>query len=109
VLTNRREPFTKVPYFSSQVFDRTWEFWGDSQGATSTVQRGSMEDGSFSWWWLRNGFLIAALVTDRPDEEREFASQWIQSQEKVPLELLERDDLSLSEPYPDPDAARRRD
>jgi hypothetical protein len=33
----------------------------------------------------------------------------MQSQEKVPLELLERDDLSLSEPYPDPDAARRRD
>jgi NADPH-dependent 2,4-dienoyl-CoA reductase/sulfur reductase-like enzyme len=109
VMTNRREPFTKVPYFFSQVFDRTWEFWGDSQGATYTVQRGSLEDGSFSWWWLRNGVLVAALVTDRPDEEREFASQWIQSQEKVPLELLERDDLSLSEPYPDPDAARRRD
>jgi NAD(P)H-nitrite reductase large subunit len=109
VLTNRREPFVKLPYFFSQVFDHRWEFWGDHDGATSTVQRGSLDDASFSRWWLRNGMLIAALVMNRPEEERELAPQWIQSQEKVPLELLERDDLALSEPYPDPNAARRRD
>jgi NADPH-dependent 2,4-dienoyl-CoA reductase/sulfur reductase-like enzyme len=109
LLTNRREPFVKVPYFFSQVFDKTWEFWGDSQGATYTVQRGSLDDASFSKWWLYNETLIAALVVDRPEEERDFAAQWIQSQEKVPLELLENPELSLSEPYPDPHAARRRE
>jgi NAD(P)H-nitrite reductase large subunit len=108
VLTNRREPFVKVPYFFSQVFDTTWEFWGDSQGATYTVQRGSLDDASFSQWWLYNGILIAALVMNRPEEEREFASQWIRSQERVPLELLENSDLSLREEYPEPHAARRR-
>jgi hypothetical protein len=45
---------------------------------------------------------------NRPEEEREFAPQWIWSQEKVPLELLENNELSLGEPYPDPHAARRR-
>lgn len=109
VLSNRREPFVKVPYFFSQVFDKMWEFWGDSQGATYTVQRGSLEDASFSKWWLHNGTLIAALVMNRPEEESDLAPQWIRSQEKVPLELLERTELSLSEPYPDPHAARRRD
>jgi NADPH-dependent 2,4-dienoyl-CoA reductase/sulfur reductase-like enzyme len=109
VLTNRREPFSKVPYFFSQVFDKTWEFWGDSRGATSTVQRGSLADASFSQWWLRNGVLIAALVMDRPEEERDLAPQWILSQEEVPRELLERDELALGEPFPDPHAARRRD
>jgi NAD(P)H-nitrite reductase large subunit len=108
VLTNRREPFMKVPYFSSQVFDLTWEFWGDTRGATYTVQRGNLDDASFSQWWLRNDVLIAALVMNRPEEEREFAPQWIWSQEKVPLELLENNELSLGEPYPDPHAARRR-
>jgi NAD(P)H-nitrite reductase large subunit len=109
VLTNRREPYVKVPYFFSRLFDKTWEFWGDSLGATYTVQRGSLDDASFSQWWLRNGVLIAAMVMDRPEEERELALEWIRSQEKVPLELLERTDLSLREPYPDPHAARRRE
>jgi NAD(P)H-nitrite reductase large subunit len=108
VLTNRREPFVKVPYFYSQVFDTMWEFWGDSRGATYTVQRGSLEDASFSQWWLHNGVLIAALVMNRPEEERELAPQWIRSQEKVPLELLENSELALGEPYPDPHASRRR-
>jgi hypothetical protein len=72
------------------------------------MQRGSLEEASFSQWWLQDGRLIAALVIERPPEERELAPQWIQSQEKVPLELLENDELSLREPYPDPHAARRR-
>lgn len=109
LLTNRRDPFTRVPYFSSQVFDLEWEFWGDPEGAHAVVQRGSIEEGSFSMWWLRKSRLIAAFVLNRPEEERELAPQWIMNQEKMPLDLLERDDLSLREPLYDRHAARRRE
>ncbi len=100
VLTNRREPFVQVPYFFSDVFDLSWEFWGDPTDATSVIQRGDIDSGSFSIWWLWNGRLIAAFVMNRSDDEREVAPDWIRSQNQVPLELLENPNLVLNQPYP---------
>lgn len=73
-----REPFRHVPYFFSDVFDLSYEFWGDTTEAAHVVNRGEMEDGRFSVWWLgEDGRLLAAFVMNRPDEERELAPQWI--------------------------------
>jgi len=108
ILTNRREPFVQVPYFFSDVFDLSWEFWGDPTGATSIIQRGDIDSGSFSIWWLWSGRLIAAFVMNRSEDEREVAPAWIRSQEQVPLELLENPDLALDAPYPAAGEARTR-
>lgn len=89
VMLGEKQPFAHVPYFFSDVFDLSYEFWGDPSGAVQTVHRGEVEDGRFSVWWLAaDGRLLAAFVMDRPDEEREMAPTWIQSGKKLTTEWL---------------------
>jgi len=82
-LLGKREPFIHVPYFFSDVFDLSYEFWGDPEGAEEIVERGDLSSSSFSVWWLRQGRLVAAFVMSRPEDEREAAPRLIQSKEPV--------------------------
>ena len=77
-----------VPYFFSDVFDLSYEFWGDPSGAEEVVERGDLSSSSFSVWWLRQGRLVAAFTMNRPDEEREAAPRLIESKDKVSVEAL---------------------
>ncbi|HXU19035.1 MAG TPA: FAD/NAD(P)-binding oxidoreductase [Verrucomicrobiae bacterium] len=83
VILGDRHPFVHVPYFFSDVFDLSYELWGDSEGATQTVVRGEMESSKFSVWWLKQDRLVAAFVMSRPDEERTVAPEWIKSNQLV--------------------------
>ncbi len=85
LLMGDRQPFRHVPYFFSDVFDLSYEFWGDTSDADQTVTRGDVATNSFSVWWLRDRRLIAAFLMNRPDEERTHAPQWIES--KQPVEI----------------------
>jgi NADPH-dependent 2,4-dienoyl-CoA reductase/sulfur reductase-like enzyme len=81
LLSGERTPFVHVPYFFSDVFDLSYEFWGDPSGARKVVEHGDVAAGSFSVWWLRQDRLVAAFIMNRPDEEREAASRLIQSRQ----------------------------
>ena len=74
-LSGRSEPFKNIPYFFSDVFDLSYEFWGDTEGAERTEYRGDVNSRSFSAWWLKDGKAVAAFAMNRPDSEREKASQ----------------------------------
>jgi len=74
-LSGQSEPFKHIPYFFSDVFDLSYEFWGDTTGAERTIYRGDVTSKSFSAWWLKGGKAIAAFAMNRPDTERESASQ----------------------------------
>jgi NADPH-dependent 2,4-dienoyl-CoA reductase/sulfur reductase-like enzyme len=76
-------PFKHVPYFFSDVFDLSYEYWGDSSAADRIIHRGDMASGSFSVWWLRQDRVVAAFTLSRPDEERNVAAQWIESGQTV--------------------------
>jgi hypothetical protein len=91
----QREPFRHVPYFFSDVFDLSYEFWGDPSGAEQVVHRGVLTGTSFSAWWLRNSAVVAAFVMSRPDEERNLAPQWIESRQRVSTARL-RDASTLA-------------
>ncbi len=82
-LMGERAPFRHVPYFFSDVFDLSYEFWGDPAGADDIVHRGDVRSNSFSAWWLRKAVVVAAFTMNRPDEEREAAPQWIESRQSV--------------------------
>jgi NADPH-dependent 2,4-dienoyl-CoA reductase/sulfur reductase-like enzyme len=84
----RRERFEHVLYFFSDVFELSYEFWGDTAGHDQVVQRGEMSRSSFSTWWLRDSRLVAAFVLNRPDEERELAPKWIQEGLRLDPEIL---------------------
>ncbi|MGD0359593.1 MAG: FAD-dependent oxidoreductase [Bryobacteraceae bacterium] len=82
-LLGERAPFVHVPYFFSDVFDLSYELWGDPAGAGEIVERGGLSGPSFSVWWLREKQLVAAFTMNRPDEERDAAQRWIAA--KVPV------------------------
>lgn len=87
-LLGERMPFIHVPYFFSDVFDLSYEFWGDPSGANEIVERGDMSSSSFSVWWLRQGRLAAAFLMNRPEEERAAAPRSIQSKELISAKTL---------------------
>ena len=82
-LMGDRTPFKHVPYFFSDIFDLSYEFWGDSSGADQVVHRGDVSSSSFSVWWLRQERVLAAFTMNRPDEERNVAPKWIESGQRV--------------------------
>jgi NADPH-dependent 2,4-dienoyl-CoA reductase/sulfur reductase-like enzyme len=88
VMSGDRHPFVHVPYFFSDVFDLSYELWGDSEGATQPVVRGDMNSSSFSVWWLKQTRLVCAFVMNRPDQERQVAPEWIKSKQTISAERL---------------------
>jgi NADPH-dependent 2,4-dienoyl-CoA reductase/sulfur reductase-like enzyme len=89
VVMGERAPFKHVPYFFSDVFDLSYEYWGDTSGADNIIHRGDMSTNSFSVWWLRQKKLVAAFAMNRPDEEREAAPKWIEEKYQPDTESLQ--------------------
>src|SRR5262244_2456018 len=87
-LRGDRTPFRHVPYFFSDIFDLSYEYWGDSSGADEVVHRGDLTGKSFSVWWLQKGRVVAAFAMNRPDAEREAAPKWIEAKKSVSGALL---------------------
>jgi NADPH-dependent 2,4-dienoyl-CoA reductase/sulfur reductase-like enzyme len=88
VMTGVRQPFEHVPYFFSDVFDLSYEFWGDASASGRTVTRGDPASASFSVWWLLEGRLVAAFLLARPEEERDHAQHWIRTREPISANAL---------------------
>jgi hypothetical protein len=82
-LMGDKTPFRHVPYFFSDVFDLSYEYWGDSSGADQVVHRGDLSSNSFSVWWVCQKRVVAVFTMNRPDEERNVAPKWIESRPRV--------------------------
>jgi len=52
-MMGKLQPFIHVPYFFSDAFDLSYEFWGDATGHDRVVYRGNLLEKQFSVWWLR--------------------------------------------------------
>lgn len=89
-MMGKHEEFFHAPYFFSDIFDLSYEFWGDTTGANDIIYRGEVAEGKFSTWWLQDGRLRAVFVMNRPAEERDLAAQWIETGNMI----LSRDDLA---------------
>src|ERR1700757_446360 len=95
-LMGEKTPFRHVPYFFSDVFDLSYEYWGDSADADQVVHRGDMSTNSFSVWWLYQQRVVAAFTMNRPDEERNAAPKWIESGRVVSPKKLADASQSIS-------------
>jgi NADPH-dependent 2,4-dienoyl-CoA reductase/sulfur reductase-like enzyme len=62
--------YVTLPYFFSDLFDLSFEVWGDLTAWDRTVTRGSLESGSFAFYYFDQGTLVGVLAVGRPDEER---------------------------------------
>jgi NADPH-dependent 2,4-dienoyl-CoA reductase/sulfur reductase-like enzyme len=64
------KPYTALPYFFSDLFDLSFEVWGDLSNWDRTVLRGSLEESSFAYYYFERGQLTGVLAVGRPDAER---------------------------------------
>lgn len=95
VMLGEQSAYKEVRYFFSDVFDLSYELWGDPSNANQIVHRGDVMDGRFSVWWIRDNKLAAAFVMDRPEQEREVAPKWIESGIPVNAERLADSDQPI--------------
>ncbi len=68
-MLGRDIPHETVPYFYSVLGD--WgelEYVGPAREWDEEIVRGSLADGSFTTWYLRDGHLVAALTFGRSDD-----------------------------------------
>ena len=99
-MAGERKVYDQVPYFFSDIFDLSYEFWGDSSEYDEVIYRGDVNSKSFSAWWLKSGRLQAAFVLNRPDEERELAPKWIKDRVPVDTNLLRDTNHTIRELQP---------
>jgi len=68
-MLGREQPHTEVPYFFSDFADwASLEYVGPAQGWDEEIVRGSLDDGSFSVWYLKDGRVLGALSVGRSDD-----------------------------------------
>jgi NADPH-dependent 2,4-dienoyl-CoA reductase/sulfur reductase-like enzyme len=72
-------PYAALPYFFSDLFDFSYEAWGDLTAWDQTLLRGSVEQGSFWIWYFGQGRMVAALAVGRPRAEHRIAQSLIQA------------------------------
>jgi 3-phenylpropionate/trans-cinnamate dioxygenase ferredoxin reductase subunit len=69
-MAGEEEPYTVLPYFFSDLFDLALEVWGNLDSWDQTVLRGSLEEGSYAFYYFDGGKLTGVLTAGRPDDER---------------------------------------
>ncbi len=69
-MAGEEKPYTALPYFFSDLFDFSFEVWGDLSAWDRTVTRGTLESGSFALYYFAREKMAGVLAVGRPDEER---------------------------------------
>ncbi len=59
------EPYAPVPYFWSDQYDLSLQFAGHNHGHDQVVTRGTVKDGPWSAFYLRDGRFVAVLSVNR--------------------------------------------
>jgi NADPH-dependent 2,4-dienoyl-CoA reductase/sulfur reductase-like enzyme len=98
VMTGKREPYKFLPFFFSDVFDYSYEYFGDNETAKEIFNRGNLETGDFSAWWFDVTSLVAAFImSSRPEKEGEMARKWITNQTPVDGEKIQNAENDLED------------
>ena len=69
-MAGENEPYTALPYFFSDLFDLSFEVWGNLAHWDRAVLRGSLASGSFAYFYFDQDRLTGVLAVGRPDAER---------------------------------------
>jgi len=96
VMSGKREPYIFVPFFFSDLFDISYEYYGDQGEADDFVLRGDVTSGDFSHWWFKGNRLLAAFImSTRPDDEGKKARQWINFKTMIDKEKLADENVEM--------------
>lgn len=95
-IVGKDEPYDKAPFFYSDQFDLGMEYAGHAAPDDELVVRGSLDDGEYIAFWVREGHVTAGMnvnVWDVTDEIQRLIQQRVEVDErladpKVPLDEL---------------------
>jgi 3-phenylpropionate/trans-cinnamate dioxygenase ferredoxin reductase component len=96
-MAGTHKPYTMLPYFFSDLFDLSFEVWGNLSAWEQTVMRGSFESESFALYYFNQDSLTGVLAVDRPDEERESMESLVKSRARYDevAEELQNEEIDL--------------
>ncbi len=98
-MTGQEERYNALPYFFSDLFDLSFEVWGNLDRWNKTVLRGSYDSGSFAIYYFFEDKLVGVLAVARPDHERQPMQQLVKKQPVYAeiADVLKNQDQDLSE------------
>lgn len=88
-LLGRHETYTHLSYFFSDMFDLSFELWGDTDDPDDSVFVGDLDRRTAACWYLRNGQVSAYFAINRSDEEKNQAQTLITSRQPINKQALE--------------------
>jgi NADPH-dependent 2,4-dienoyl-CoA reductase/sulfur reductase-like enzyme len=70
-MAGEKSSYSALPYFFSDLFDLSFEAWGNLSSWEKTVRRGSIESGSFAHFYFDDDDrMVGVIAVGRPDDER---------------------------------------
>ena len=73
------KPYTAVPYFFSDMFDISFEVWGNLMSWDRTVLRGELGVASYQLFYFDLGTLVAVLTVGRLGDDRKTIPQLVEA------------------------------
>lgn len=97
-LLGDRRPFEHCPHFYSDMFDLSWNYWGDRSIGDRVVYRGEVESGRFVAWWLdTDNRVVAAFTLGIPFSEAKAVRPLIEEQAQLPDDVLTDESRELAD------------
>ncbi|MFP3903779.1 MAG: NAD(P)/FAD-dependent oxidoreductase [Armatimonadota bacterium] len=93
-----QDPYDYLPYFWSEVFDFSWELWGDTAEADHVFHRKAQRDEDMVVIWTKGNRVVAAWGPwTMPKDDKKLLQQWIKSGEAVDVEKLADETTSIAD------------
>ncbi len=93
-----KEQYNFLPYFFSDLFDFSYEYFGDPSYANQHVVHGDINKGNFSVFWFKDAIMDAAFLSaNRPEVERKKAKEWILKKTHLNPEVVEKSEVPFQE------------
>jgi hypothetical protein len=69
-MAGEKEAYDALPYFFSDIFDLSFEVWGNLASWERTVTRGSLEERSVAYYYFDEGQMVGVFAMWRSSSER---------------------------------------
>jgi 3-phenylpropionate/trans-cinnamate dioxygenase ferredoxin reductase subunit len=76
-MAGQNKAYTVLPYFFSDLFDFSFEAWGDLSSWDRTELQGSLETNHFTFYYFLDGQITGVLSVNPSDEIRDMIPQFI--------------------------------
>ncbi len=77
-MAGNKEIYTELPYFFSDMFDFSFEVWGNLNAWDRAVLQGSLESDTFIYFYFYQDHMVGVLAVNPSDPSRDAIPQLVQ-------------------------------